>query len=496
MLPSALFLAFTGTVLLFDASLGVNWGIWVTLVAAGIIGAQWMDRGRVGRTTAGLAVLASAFAWGPAVTASPEILVLGMLAAFTSLSLAILSLPDEMGADLTIPRIIIGPMEAPARSIGEAGRRMQDVVVHARRERSLPVLRGVALAVPVVVVFGLALSGADPVFAAWRERTFGFLADFPTGELALGTVLFVGCLGAFGLAARGGSALPRAIDAIARPVVQLGTTERLIVLGAIAALFGCFLLLQLSYLFGNAPAEQGTGITFAEYARRGFFELTFVATACGVLLTVMRGVGGRPGDLRVIHLLELTVVGEVMLLLVSAFRKMLLYEAAYGFTVSRLWVQGFMVVLAIALGALALELRGSFDVHRLARRSLAAGAGMLLAFTYWNHEAWITRRNLDQYRATGRFDHGYVAYQLSASAIPEALEVAREMGGVRGACLDRIIRERYTARPNADRRWFEFSLAEQRALSALANAAPLSDRTEAAPPDRTPPCTWARVQVQ
>ena len=104
MLPSALLLALTGTLLLFDSALGINWGIWVTLVALGIAGAQWMERGRVGRATAGLALLACAFAWGPTVTASPAPLVLGVLAAFVALSLAILTLPDEFGNDITCTR--------------------------------------------------------------------------------------------------------------------------------------------------------------------------------------------------------------------------------------------------------------------------------------------------------------------------------------------------------------------------------------------------------
>jgi hypothetical protein len=467
MLPLALLLALTGTFLLFDASPGINWGLWVSLVTAGIIGAQWMERGRAGRTTLGLCALACAFAWGPAITASAGAVALGAIAALLALSLAILSQPDEEGADVTIPRLMLAPMEAPVRGVAEAGRRVQDVVVRARREASLPVLRGVAVAVPVVGVFGLALSGADPVFADWRDRTFALMADFPMGELVFGTVLFIGCLGAFGLAARGGSVVPRIVGAIGQPMLRLGTTERLIVLGAIAALFACFLILQLTYLFGNAPAEQGSGVTFAEYARRGFFELTFVAAACGALLTIMRGGEGRPGDARVVQLLELTVVAEVVMLLVSAFRKMLLYEAAYGFTVSRLWVQAFMVVLALSLGALALELRGAFDVHRLARRSVAAGAAILLGLTYWNHEAWIARQNLDGFTGNGRYDQTYVAEQLSASAVPAALEAARTLGGVRGACMDRAIRTRWTERLTTDRSWLETSLAERRARAAL-----------------------------
>ncbi|MGI8843574.1 MAG: DUF4153 domain-containing protein, partial [Gemmatimonadaceae bacterium] len=194
MLPSALLLALTGTLLIFNAEPGINWGIWATLVAVGMLGAQWMERGRVGRVTAALAALGCAFAWGAAVTGSEPVLVLNVLAGFTAFSLAVLSMPDERGVDVTLPRMILGPMEAPVRCVAEAGRRVQDAAVHAGREESLPVLRGVAFAVPVVGVFGLALSGADPVFAAWRESAVAMVADFPMGELVFGSVLFLGSL--------------------------------------------------------------------------------------------------------------------------------------------------------------------------------------------------------------------------------------------------------------------------------------------------------------
>jgi len=223
-------------------------------------------------------------------------------------------------------------------------------------------------------------------------------------------------------------------------------------------------------IFGNPVAhdhrEHG-GILGGHQLQIGevlFVAGRFLATALGHVVGIIDRIA------RVIQLLELTVVAEVVLLLVSAFRKMLLYEAAYGYTVSRLWGQGIMVVLAISLGALALELRHSFDVNRLARRSALAAAAMLLVFTYWNHEAWITRRNLDRFAENGRYDVSYVAYQLSSSAVPAGLEAARAMGGARGACMDRLLRERWSERVNANRAWFELNLAERRAREALSSA--------------------------
>jgi hypothetical protein len=68
---------------------------------------------------------------------------------------------------------------------------------------------------------------------------------------------------------------------------RLADTERLVVLGSVVVLFTTFLLLQLSYFFGNAPVTRESGVTFAEYARQGFAELTTVATLCTILLVVL-----------------------------------------------------------------------------------------------------------------------------------------------------------------------------------------------------------------
>jgi hypothetical protein len=467
MIRAALLAAIAGTLLLFDRNIGLNWGLWITLVSAGIIAVRWMEHGRIGRMSLGLLVLAMLFAWGPLFTSNEPTIVLGMGACLAALSLAVLMPAEAPASEITVPRMVAAPIEVPARSVREAAVRLQDGVVSAKQGESLPVLRGVALTIPIVGIFGLALSNADPVFAAWRESAFAVLEDFPLGELVFGSILFVGCLGVFGLVARVQGAESGSMAGRWVPSLKLGSTERMIVLGSTAALFACFLALQLSYLFGNAPAEQGSGVTFAEYARRGFFELVFVATACGAMIALVRGDEGKPGDLRVVRLLELTVIAQVVLMLVSAFRKMLLYEAAYGYTMSRIWVQGFMAVLAFSLCALALEVYGNFDTHRLVRRMAAAGAAMLVTLTHWNDDAWIVSRNLERYRETGRFDYEYVAYQLSPDAIPAALKAARAMGGTRGWCLDRMVRLRWHDRLSKPDSWYELNLSRARAASLL-----------------------------
>jgi len=75
--------------------------------------------------------------------------------------------------------------------------------------------------------------------------------------------------------------------------------------------FAAFLLLQLSYLFGNAPARIGSGVTFAEYARRGFAELTTVATLCTLLVVLLERWAARGARAPWARLAAVAVILEV-----------------------------------------------------------------------------------------------------------------------------------------------------------------------------------------
>src|SRR4029077_3369753 len=134
-------------------------------------------------------------------------------------------------------------------------------------------------AMPVTVLLALLLSQADPTFAAWRDALRDVWLD---SELLRRGLFFclvaASLLGMFGLALR--PALP-ATPADAPAARELfGAAERLIVLGSVAALFALFLVLQVSYLFGNPGARPGSGVSYADAVYRGFIELNIASTVC------------------------------------------------------------------------------------------------------------------------------------------------------------------------------------------------------------------------
>jgi hypothetical protein len=173
-----------------------------------------------------------------------------------------------------------------------------------------------------------------------------------------------------------------------------------------------------------------------------------------------------------VRLLELALVLELELLLVSAFRRVWLYETAYGFTTARLYAQTYMVALAPLLLLLGRDaLRGGHDARRLARRAAAAALVAFLVLAYGNHEARIAEWNLARHRATGQLDVSYLVWSLSLDAVPALVRGLETLSPAERDELRRRLAERYQGEqgPRACR-WFEWSWRAARAAAALESA--------------------------
>jgi hypothetical protein len=229
------------------------------------------------------------------------------------------------------------------------------------------------------------------------------------------------------------------------------------VLWSAAIVLWLFVLLQLSYLIQSPPVAINSGITFAEYARSGFGELSIAATIVGVIILVLeyaRPVDTSEKDRKILTRLELGLLFALELILLSAFRRVVLYEQAYGFTTARLFAQTYMVVMALALLALAFEVvRGSISVN-FGRRVAVIALGAFTVLAFWNHEAWIVDKNIDRGIQTGKFDLAY-ARRLSDDAVPTLINRRRELGQSVAADVEAAVLCEPAARTT--RRWFEWN---------------------------------------
>ena len=456
---------------MFDAIPGLNWGIWTAAASVGLFLVA-RDRGTPGApllVTLGTATLLAA---GVGITADGMMDGFVCLAVMLSLSLAMLLAIAPDFKRITGPFVIASPFVAAGNAAGESFRRLVDLSGTFKSSRARATARGIAITVPVLFVFALLLAGADPVFAIWRDevgRIISAWAFIP--RLIFFCVLVVITLGAYSFAAR--QPAPRVSDSGVLATGsdrRLGATERLILVSSVTALFFVFIAVQLSYLFGNTPSVPGSKMSFAEYAQRGFGELTIVASLSVLLIVLSERYGQADDHEKRLKTITLALLVAVAIMLASAFHRVQLYEAAYGYTVARLYAQAYMLVLAAGLVALTLEVVSTVDTGRLFRRVFAVATVTCVVLIFWNHEAWIADENIDRSIATGKeLDVDYLAKNLSPNAVPIVVSrLATIPEPVQTVLRQTLARQYGTGRRLPNDRWFEWNYRRQEARAALA----------------------------
>ena len=166
-----------------------------------------------------------------------------------------------------------------------------------------------------------------------------------------------------------------------------------------------FVAVQFKYFFSGTLEN---GLTYAEYARKGFFELLFVTiinlSITTVIITFSKNIQGFVKQLIRIALSLLVLSSGV--LLVSAMMRMMMYEEAYGFTFTRVLAHSFMIFLMIifayTLVKIWLEKLSLFHFYFIA--SLVYYVGMNVV----NIDRIVVEQNITRYEETGKIDIQYL----------------------------------------------------------------------------------------
>jgi hypothetical protein len=207
------------------------------------------------------------------------------------------------------------------------------------------------------------------------------------------------------------------------PDRTLGLTEVSVALGSLVLLFASFVSVQLRYFFGGDALVQATaGMSYADYARRGFFELVVVSA---LVLPVLLSANAllrrdKPSAEAVYRALAGSLVVLLGVIMYSAFARMRLYQAAYGMSTDRLYATVFMGWLAVVfVWFSATVLRGRDK--RFVSGVLVSGWSTLIALNFADPAGLVARSNVAR-SATGKsLDVWYVS-RLSADGAPALVE--------------------------------------------------------------------------
>ena len=228
------------------------------------------------------------------------------------------------------------------------------------------------------------------------------------------------------------------------------------------AIFTGFAVAQVLAAAGAAgDTLRAAGISYADYARSGFFQLLWVAGITAVVLIVFSRITGLNQRRTRRAFLVLGEIGVALTLLIVfvAFQRLSLYESAYGFTMLRLYSQIFAVWIAVVFALLAADMAGLFPRRRwfVGATSISAMA-VLLALNLANPEAVVVALNVNLARSMHKIDAQYLA-ELSSDATPALLDQRVQVDAALGREISRVAcagPRSYSVSPAA----FNWSVAE------------------------------------
>lgn len=476
---------------MFAAALGVGviaellldaprWGLSFPLVVMALLGTLVWLGGREGwqraRPNAWLLAPLLVFSGFVAIRASPWLMCINVLA-----SGVLLMLLAHFWAAGRVERLGLGGYLLSILTASVQGPRYAPALVRdtvdlssARKHapRLLPFARGLLFTLPVLVVFALLLESADVAFASALDRVFSLELGWLFSEALVRTfgVLVCACVaaGTLGHALRRRAGREWGEEEAAPAKQRLGITEAMTLVLSVDALFLVFAGFQVAYLFIGGATSPAPGYSYAEYARRGFFELVWVAALTLALILALARWTRRESPLadRAFRLATTGTVVLSLVILASAMKRMALYEAFFGYTHLRLYTHVFMFALGAVLTWRAVTLW--WKPERFAIGVFLTAVGSVLALNLINPDAFIARHNLEPHANNSELDLEYLS-QLSADAVPELVKEGAMVPVERAVVLKSHVQQ-----AQHERQWMEWTLADWQARQALQEAGALA----------------------
>lgn len=454
---AALALGLVGDALFQGQPLGLNVALWAVAFTAALAVLLRLSHARLhqGRRfmIAPLLLFAALFVWHD----SPLLVAANLLAIAAAVSVG--ALRNVRGATLTeYGEGFVGA--AASTLVGSAPLLMADIrwnelAGRARSERVAAVARGVALGLPLLLVFGALFVAADAVFKHLLSAAVPTVDASLVGRLVIVAVwawLAGGLLRDLLRVRERAEQVP-----FVRPRRILGPLEIGIALAVLDLLFLAFVAVQFRYLFGGSALVQSEAhLTYAEYARHGFFELVAVtALTLPVLLLADWALGDR--GRRAFRWLAAALLLLLGVVIVSALERMRLYVQHFGLTELRLYATGVILWLAVVSAWFAATvLRGRR--HAFAIGALVAGFAATLALNVLSPDAFIARTNVTR----PVVDVSYLA-NLGDDAVPTLVSRIRSLPAPERVVLAQAL----LARNPSSSDWRSWNLSRARAGDAI-----------------------------
>lgn len=307
-------------------------------------------------------------------------------------------------------------------SIASFGMPFVDGTVFLRRirifknDRLRNILLGLLLSIPALFITAKLLSDADMVFGKITRELFRFI--FSADIICIINIVLFGFFACYCILC---GALYKEGQTERNVVAKADATIAVTFMTVMCVMYAIFCSIQLVYLFANGVFTLPDGITFAEYARKGFFELLGVTFINIIIMLVCNTFFKESKPLR---LLVTIMTACTYIMIISAAYRMFLYIEAYNLTFLRLFVLLTLLIDAFILAGIILaQYKREFPLFQYC---VIVVSICYLTFSFSKPDTFIASYLADHKDRLDLIDMQYMTQQLSLDAAPEVLSLLNE----------------------------------------------------------------------
>lgn len=187
----------------------------------------------------------------------------------------------------------------------------------------------------------------------------------------------------------------------------------------ISLIYLVYCAIQIMYLFMGMRIGLPEHVTYAQYARGGFWELLFVSIINFIMILLCMYLFRENIVLKVI----LTVMcGCTFVMIVSSAYRMIMYVREYNLTFLRILVLWFLIVLALIMMGMVISIyKKRFPLFHYI---VAVVGVMYIGFSYSRPDVIVAKYDISQWKESRKEDLYYLMYgTMSIDAAPEIAKI-------------------------------------------------------------------------
>lgn len=371
--------------------------------------------------------------------------------------------------------VILGTLESIGDIIKEIKSLKRD---KAGNSNTFKIIKAIVISIPIILIVLALLMSADQVFEKAFRWIFDFIIDISAVDGLFTTILRIGLMIVIFLIIGGFLVNVVEENTMFNDNAKENNNEEKnkksfdfltanMIFTILNIIYAIFSIIQFSTLFTHSA--NITNFNYSEYARQGFFQLMFVSFINFGLLMIFNINKVADGEKKLYtKVMEIAMIVFTIVIIISAFYRMYLYEQTYGYTYLRIFVY-FILFTELVLTIPVIMYISGKDLNLL-KIAITTCTIMYVILNFINIDNLIAKKNIDMYFESGdltKFDLSYIITNTNTDAISQIKRLEKAKDQIIVDRVESYLKDKKSILSDEEMKWQEMNLSKLFALSIL-----------------------------